>query len=218
MKLPWKDGMRQRLQVAGEPMMRFGLLGLALAVALGACVRESPRAPQAALAACRSTKALLAVRRAALQEAASEGAPAGLLGRLRREGRASFEDAEVRDYDDDTGVVTCAAQLTLTPPGPGGQAASSRVAYDAEPLHSGSGYRYHVTDTGQMVSAIAGLGPLPPEAQPPAASSAAANAAAVAPAAAAAEIDQTVREDAAAAGDTGRAHRPPAAVPATPQH
>ena len=209
--------MRQGLQVAGEPMMRIGLLGLALALGLCACGREGSRAPQAALDACRSTKALMAVRRAALQEAAGSGAPAGLLDRLKRESRASLEDPEVRDYDDDTRVVSCAAQLTLTPPGASGQAASSRVLYDAEPLRSGSGYRYHVTDTGQMVSAIASLGSLPPEAEPPAASSAAANAAAVAPASAA-EIDQTVRDDAAAAGDTGRTHRPYPAVAATPQH
>ena len=209
--------MRQGLQVAGELMMRIGLLGLALALGLGACAREGSRAPQAALDACRSTKALMAVRRAALQEAAGAGASAGLVERLRREGRASLEDAEVRDYDDDTQVVSCAAQLTLTPPGPGGQTAASRVLYDAEPFRSGTGYRYHVTDTGQMVSAIASLGPLPPEAEPPAASSAAVNAAVVAPASSA-EIDQTVREDAAAAGDTGRTHRPNAAVPATPQH
>ncbi len=215
MKLPWKDGMRQGLQAAGEPMKRIGLLGLALAVGLAGCMREGSRAPQAALEACRSTKALMAVRRAALQEAAGSGASAGLLERLRREGRAGLEDAEVRDYDDDTRVVSCAAQLTLTPPG-AGQAASSRVLYDAEPLRSGSGYRYHVTDTGQMVSAIASLGPLPPEAEPPAASSAAANAASIAPASS--EIDQTVREDAAAAGDTGRTHRPSSAVPAAPQH
>lgn len=214
MKLPWKHRMRQGLQVAGELMMRIGLLGLALALGLGACAREGSRAPQAALDACRSTKALMAVRRAALQEAAGAGASAGLVERLRREGRASLEDAEVRDYDDDTQVVSCAAQLTLTPPGPGGQTAASRVLYDAEPFRSGTGYRYHVTDTGQMVSAIASLGPLPPE---PPASSTAADAAATAPASSA-EIDQTVREDAAAAGDTGRTHRPNAAVPATPQH
>ena len=216
MKLPWKPVMRQGLQVAGEPMKRFGLSGLALALGLAACAREESRAPQAALDACRSTKALMAVRRAVLQEAASEGASAGLLERLRREGRASLEDAEVRDYDDDTRIVSCAAQLTLTPPG-AGAAAASRVTYDAEPLRSGSGYRFHVTDTGQMVSAIASLGPLPPEAEPPPASSAAASAAAVTPASSA-EIDQTVRDDAAAAGDTGRTHRPGSVVPAAPPH
>ena len=112
-------------------------------------------------------------------------------------------------------MVSCAAQLTLTPPGSGGQAASSRVSYDAEPLRSGSGYRYRVTDVGQMVSAIASLGPLPPEAPP--ASSAAAQAAATAPASAG-EIDQTVREDAAAAGDTGRSHRASPAPSPEPQH
>lgn len=208
--------MRQGLQVAGERMNRWTLLGLAaLAAGLSACARDEGRAPKAALEACRSTKALLAVRRAVLQEAAEAGGPTGLLGRLRREGRASLEDPEVKDYDDDTRVVSCAAQLTLTPPGSGGQAASSRVTYDAEPLRSDSGYRFRVTDIGQMVSAIASLGPLPPEAPP--ASSTAANAAASAPAASE-DIDPEVREDAAAAGDTGRTHRAPAPILPPPQH
>jgi hypothetical protein len=191
------------------------ILVLMMALGLAACRREADRAPQAAIDACRSTKALTTLRRAALQQAITEGAPAALVGRLRREARVTLEDAEVRDYDDDTRVVSCAAQLVLTPPGSSGQTASSRVAYDAEPLRSGSGYRYRITDIGQMVSAIASLGPLPPEPPPPPASSAAAT---VAASASSADIDPEVREDAAAAGDTGRTHRPPVAAPAVPQH
>jgi hypothetical protein len=198
-------------------MKHIGYLVLITAIGLSACRRGEDRAPAAALDACRSTKALMAIRRAVLQEAATEGASAVLVGRLKREARVTLESPEVRDYDDDTQVVGCAAQLVLTPPGPAGRTASSRVAYDAEPLRSGKGYRFRITDMGQMVSAIASLGPLPPEPAPPPASSAAAEAAASAPSSSA-EIDPLVREDAAAAGDTGRTHRPPVAVPAQPQH
>ena len=206
--------MRQGLQVAGEPMKRILCLVLIPALGLGACHRHEARTHEAALDACRSTKALMAVRRAVLQEAATEGAPQVLIGRLKREARFTLEDAEVSDYDDDTRVASCAAQLVITPPG--GQTATSRVTYDAEPLRRGSVYRFRITDIGQTVAAISGLRPLPPEA--PAASSTAADAAATAPASDA-DIDPQVREDAAAVGDTGRTHRPPAAVPApAPEH
>ena len=182
MKLPWKDRMRQGLQVAGEPdsllglapaagateapeaMKRiWGLMGLALvAISLGACVRGGPQAPRAALEACRSPRALLAVRRAAFQQAASRGATAELLARLRRDGRAVLDDPQVGGYDRDTGVVDCLATLRIEPPGAEGQELSSSITYDATPQESGAGYRYTLTDAGEMVTAIVSLGPPPP--------------------------------------------------------
>ena len=194
----------------------WGLTCLAVvAIDLGACVREGPHAPRAALEACRSPRALLAVRRAAFQQAASQGAPAGLLARLRRDGRAVLEDPQVRDYDRDTGVVDCLATLRIQPPGSDGQELSSSITYDARPQDGGSSYRYTLTDAGEIVSAIVSLGPLPSEPPPTPASSAGAEAAATAPDPTPQE-DQAVREDAAAAGDTGRTTRPSATSPATP--
>lgn len=192
---------------------------LALAISLGACMRDGPRAPRAAVEACGSPKALLAVRRAALLRAADQGAPASLIARLKRDGHASLEDPAVQDYDQDTGVVTCTALLRLQPPDPGAQEISSAVTYDAEPLREGGAYRYRLTEPGQVVQAIASLGPLAPEPAPPPASSAAAEAGAVA-----ANPDTQTLQDAAAAGDTGRSHGPPPApsvpspTPATPPH
>ncbi len=195
--------MRQGLQSAGEPMKTFlTLLALAgLALGAGACSRFGSHAPQAALEACRTPRALLAVRRAALLKAGELGAPAPLLGRLKADGRASLEDPEVQDYDKDTGKVSCTAAFHLHPPGEGAQEISSTVTYEAMPLGGGR-YRYRLTDAGDVVQAIASLGPLPPPAQPEPASSQAAEAAASAPA-----DDVQTREDAAAAGDTGRTPR-----------
>jgi len=205
-------------------MKHLILIGTALALAAGlcACVPDGPHAPRAALEACRSPRALYAVRRAALQRAGALGAPAGTLERLKRDGRATLEDPEVGDYDQDTGVTTCRALLRLQPPGEGAQEISSNVAYEAAPLGGGR-YRYRLTDPGEVAQAIASLGPLPESASP--ASSAAENAATVAP-----NPDTQTLDDAAAAGDTGRSRRAspaptpahdaapaaPAATPATP--
>jgi hypothetical protein len=199
--------MRQGLQVAGEPMkhITWTLAGLALAAAAAGCGRPGPHAPQAAVDACGSTRALLAVRREAFHQASGQGAPQDLLGRLRREGRAALEDPEVEAYDRDSGVVTCTALFRLQPPAPGAEEISSDVTYEATPLGGGA-WRYRLTDPGQVVEAIASLGPLPPEAPP--ASSAASDAAAAAPGS-----DAETLQDAAAAGDTGRVH-PPAPTPA----
>ncbi|HEY5412814.1 MAG TPA: hypothetical protein VIJ94_19010 [Caulobacteraceae bacterium] len=189
-----------------------------VAIGLGACVREGPHAPRAAAEACASPKALLAVRRAAFQQAAAQGAPAELLAGLRRDGRVVLEDPQVGDYDKDTGLVSCQATLRIEPAGSEGQALSSSVTYDARP-QGGGVYRYRLTDPGEMVTAIVSLGPPPPpQIAPPAASSAAVDAAATA-SAAPAQDDPTVRDDAAAAGDTGRVHRAPAAAspPAPPR-
>ena len=198
--------MRQGLQVAGEPMKPFLLIltGLALALGAGACVRQGPRAPRAALEACRAPRALLAVRRAALQQAGEQGAAATLLERLKQDGRASLEDPEVQDYDRDTGQVTCTALLRLQPPGEGAQEISSNIVYEAAPL-AGGRWRYRLTDPGQVVQAIASLGPLAPRPEPLPASSEAANAVAAAPAAPTDDVQ--TREDAAAAGDTGHSRR-----------
>ena len=208
--------MRQGLQVAGEPMKSFLLVmtGLALALGAGACVRQGPRAPRAALEACRAPRALLAVRRATLQQASEQGAAATLLVRLKQDGRASLEDPEVQDYDRDTGQVTCTALLRLQPPGEGAQEISSNVAYEATPLGGGR-WRYRLTDPGQVVQAIASLGPLAPATAPLPASSAAANAAATSTLTSPSEDVQT-RDDAAAAGDTGHSRRPAPATVATP--
>ena len=189
------------------------LASVALALSVSACFRQGPHAPQAALDACRAPKALLAVRRAALIKAGELGAPAPLLGRLRSEGRATLEDPEVEDYDRGSGRVTCTALFRLQPPGAGAQEISSNVSYDAAPLGGGR-WRYRLTDAGEVVQAIASLGPLPPTPEPAPASSQAAEAAATA-----ATDEAQTREDAAAAGDTGRSRRA-TAVPAsssTPQ-
>lgn len=198
-------------------MKRIGWIGAALLapLALGACGRDAPRPPQAAIDACRSPRALLAVRRLALREAADQGVSAALLARIRRDAKATLEDPEVRDYDQGSGAVSCAAtlRLGLEAPDAAGQSIVSTVAYDAEPRGDRPGYRYRLTDPGQILSAIASLGPLPPEAGPPPASSAAANAVATtAPAA----DEEDVRDDAAAAGDTRRIGSRPAAPPKPP--
>ena len=198
--------MRQGLQVAGEPMKSFLLVmtGLALALGAGACVRQGPHAPRAALEACRAPRALLAVRRAALQQAGEQGAAATLLERLKQDGRASLEDPEVQDYDRDTGQVTCTALLRLQPPGEGAQEISSNVVYEAAP-QGGGRWRYRLTDPGQVVQAIASLGPLAPAPAPLPASSVAANAATTALTSPSEDIQ--TRDDAAAAGDTGHSRR-----------
>ena len=141
------------------------LASVALALSVSACFRQGPHAPQAALDACRAPKALLAVRRAALIKAGELGAPAPLLGRLRSEGRATLEDPEVEDYDRGSGRVTCTALFRLQPPGEGAQEISSNVSYDAAPLGGGR-WRYRLTDAGEVVQAIASLGPLPPTPEP----------------------------------------------------
>ena len=191
------------------------LASVALALSVSGCFRQGPHAPQAALDACRAPKALLAVRRAALIKAGELGAPAPLLGRLRSEGRATLEDPQVEDYDRASGRVTCTALFRLQPPSEGAQEISSNVSYDAEPLGGGR-WRYRLTDAGEVVQAIASLGPLPPPAEPAPASSEAAEAAATAP-----TDEAQTREDAAAAGDTGHTRRAaPAVVPSsssTPQ-
>ena len=192
----------------------LGLMGLALAVGAGACVRQGPHAPAAALEACRAPRALLAVRRAALQQAGEQGAPAALLVRLKQEGRASLEDPEIQDYDRDTGQATCTAVLRLQPPGEGAQEISSTVVYEAAP-QGGGRWRYRLSDPGQVVQAIASLGPLAPAPAPLPASSQAANAAATATLTSPSEDIQT-RDDAAAAGDTGHSRRPTAAQATTP--
>ena len=216
MKLPWKDRMRQGLQVAGEPMKHISwpLAALALAVLITGCGRFGHPAPPAAVEACGAPKALLAIRRAEFHLAADQGSSAELLARLRREGHASLEDPEVRDYDRHTGVVTCTALLRLQPPGVAAQEISSNVAYEAQPLQGGV-WRYKLTDPGQVVQAIASLGPLPPESAAPPASSAAANALTQLPASSA--LDDETLQDAAAAGDTGRTHRPAPAPPPSTQ-
>lgn len=208
--------MRQGLQVAGEPMKHFLLIaaGLALALGLGACGRFGQHYPRAALDACRSPRALLAVRRAVFGQAMDQGAPAALIGRLRREGHATLEDPEVQDYDRDTGQVSCTGLLRLQPSDPAAQEISSTVTYDADPVRAGV-YHYKLTDPGQAVQAIASLAPsqLKPEAL--AASSAAAQA--VAQSSAPDDLDAQTLQDAAAAGDTGRSRRPsppPAPPPA----
>ncbi len=163
MNLPRKGLMRQGLQVPGEPMTKTMLTvaTVALALGAGACVRQGPHAPRAALEACRSPKALLAVRRAAFIQAGELGAPPPLLEHLRGEGRATLEDADVQDYDGASGKVGCTAQFRLQPPGEGAQEISSTVTYEAEPLGGGR-YRYRLTDPGEVVQAIASLGPTAP--------------------------------------------------------
>ena len=217
MKLPWKHRMRQGLQVAGEPMKHISrpLAALALAISISGCGRFGHHAPPAAVEACGAPRALLAIRRAEFRLAAGQGASADLLARLRLQGHASLDDPEVKDYDRHTGVVTCTALLRLQPPGEAAHEISANVTYDAQPLRDGV-WRYKLTDPGQVVQAIASLGPLPPEAAPPA-SSAGANALAQL-SASSAEADETL-QDAAAAGDTGHVRRPasaPAPAPSAP--
>ena len=215
MKLPCKGRMRQGLQVAGEPMKHISwpLAAMALAVLIAGCGRFGHPAPPAAVEACGAPRALLAIRRAELRLAAEQGASADLLGRLRRESHASLDDPEVKDYDRHTATVTCTALLRLQPPGQAAQEISSTVTYEAQPLRDGV-WRYRLTDPGQVVQAIASLGPLPPESAQPPASSAAANALAEV-AESSAEHDQTL-QDAAAAGDTGHVRRPAPSTPAPP--
>ena len=186
------------------------LATVALALSVSACFRQGPHAPQAALDACRAPKALLAVRRAALIKAGELGAPAPLLGRLKSEGRATLEEPEVEDYDRGSGRVSCTALFRMQPPGEGAQEISSNVSYEAEPLGGGR-WRYRLTDAGEVVQAIASLGPLPPPAEPTPASSQAAEAAVTAP-----TDEAQTRDDAAAAGDTGHARRPAAAPAPAP--
>jgi hypothetical protein len=186
--------------------------GLTLALGLDACGRFGPHYPRAALDACRSPRALLAVRRAVFQQAIGQGASAALVGRLRREGRATLEDPEVQDYDRDTGEITCTALLRLQPPDPAAQEISSNVTYDADPVRAGV-YHYKLTDPGQAVQAISSLSPSELKPEAPAASSAAAETAAQS--SAPDDADAQTLQDAAAAGDTGRSHRP--APPPAPQ-
>ena len=213
MKLPSKRNMRQGLQVAGEPMkhLSIALAGAAMALLITGCGRFGHHVPEAAVQACGAPKALLAVRRALFRQAMEQGSPVALISRLKREGHAGLEDPQVRDFDRHTGVVTCTATFHLQPPAPGAQEISSEVAYTGQPLKSG-GWRYKLTEPGQVVQAIASLGPLPALPAPPA-SSAAADASAQAPSSSA--IDAETLADAAAAGDTGRSRRP-ALRPAQP--
>jgi len=208
MKLPPKPVMRQRLQVAGEPMKHptWAVAALALAILTAGCSRFFHHVPQAATDACAAPKAVLAVRRAALREAMEKGAPEGLIARLRQDAHATLEDPHVQDYQRNSGIVTCTALMRIQPPAPGAQEISSNVTFTGQPLRAG-GWRYKLTDPGQLVQAIASLGPLPPEPNQPAASSAAADAVAQTPSSDA--EDAQTREDAAAAGDTGHSHRPP---------
>ena len=155
--------MRQGLQVAGEPMKHITwiLAALALALPIAGCGRLWRHVPEAATEACGAPKALLAVRRAVLHQAAGQGASEALLARLRHDARASLDDPAVQDYDRGKGVVTCTATLRLQPPGQGAQEISSSVTYQAQPLRAG-GWRYKLTDPGQTVQAIASLAPPPP--------------------------------------------------------
>jgi hypothetical protein len=219
MKLPPKRDMRQGLQVAGEPMkhITWALAGVALAISISGCGRFGRHVPEAAVQACGAPKALLAVRRALFRQAMEQGTPAVLISRLKREGHASLEDPEVQEFDRHTGIVTCRALFRLQPPAQGAQEISSSVAYTGQPLRAG-GWRYRLTEPGQVVQAIASLGPLPAAPAPPA-SATAADAASQVPSSA--ELDAETLQDAAAAGDTGRSHRPdlkpPQPGPKTPQ-
>ena len=186
--------------------------GVTLALALCACGRFGAHYPRAAVEACRSPRALIAVRRAVFEQASGQGAPAALVGRLRRDGRFTLEDPEVQDYDRDTGKVSCTALLRLQPPDPTAQEISSGITYDAEPVRAGV-YHYELTDPGQTVQAIASLTPSSLKPEAPAASSAAAQA--VAQSSAPDDVDDAqTREDAAAAGDTGRSRQPTPQPPA----
>ena len=184
--------------------LSLALAGLAVALTIAGCGRFGHHVPEAAVQACGAPRALLAVRRALFRQAMAQGSPVALISRLKREGQASLEDPQVRDFDRHTGIVTCTATFRLQPPAPGAQEISSEVAYTGQPLKSG-GWRYKLTEPGQVVQAIASLGPLPAEPAAPA-SSAAADAAAQTPSSSA--IDAETLEDAAAAGDTGHARRP----------
>lgn len=185
------------------------LAALAPVILTAGCDRLFHHVPQAAMEACAAPKAEAAVRRAAFREAIEKGAPEALMARLRHEARASLEDPQVQDYDRSSGVVTCTAVMRLQPPAEGAQEISSNVVYTAQPMRSG-GWRYKLTDPGQVVQAIASLGPPTPAPAPLPASSAASDAAAQTAAPPDAEETQT-REDAAAAGDTGRSRHPPPA-------
>ena len=183
--------------------LSIALAGLALALLITGCGRFGHHVPEAAVQACGAPKALLAVRRALFRQAMAQGAAVTLVSRLKREGHAGLDDPQVQSFDRHTGIVTCTATFRLQPPGPGAQEISSSVAFTGQPL-KGGGWRYKLTEPGQVVQAIASLGPLPAEPAPPA-SSAAAEASAQSPVPGA--IDPETLADAAAAGDTGHSRR-----------
>lgn len=175
-------------------------------IALSACAPRSPHAPRIALAACGSRHAALELKRLVFTRAAGQGGSAAL-DRLRRASKADLEDVEVRDYDRDSGVVSCAANLRLTTPLQGeASEMTAEVAFDAQPGPNGRGFDYALSDDGRISADLAQIdlsawrpapqpaGPTPP----PVPGVPAGSQARPAP------VDESVQEDAAAAGDTAR--------------